>query len=847
MQPDFITDEEMMKLEQRGIADTSELPDFIPDEEAPNFFAETAAPVPSTFKYSTLPTAADRAAKIANLQAEARVAEEASRKANSVGGKAKAFGGAFVKSLFGSEVGLGKTIAAEIGAGKAAKTVTEIAEQTADQKIKLIKLIREKKARGEDTSRLERTYNDVYGENVPLLTVKDLLPAIDKKTSKVVGELGGTALDILTAGTYGKETKVMQSGKLASKTNAIVGETIANHLKSTDQIIKNLPPERVAQMGGIPEILKHTRTNIVDQLRKQGLTEAANTIAKINPAAYSTFGAYTEAISKAAPSIGAVKTTLSTLFPELGKISRQKASGLFTAKGLANVGKGAGIGYGYDVTQGLQGARGEKREDGKAFIPGAGTIVGASIPIINESVQTVKNLRNPDFKAQKLADARTKELDKLDTYEGIRKTLEKGKERGINPKEIVSQTDVLHGAVDNTGTVHTKGEGGAIDQYTRQYIDPNEGIVRKALEKEGRSETVEQITKRLNDAVDKSGMEGAELVAAKKKVASEVAGYKLRANADGKIPLTVLHDAKVSKYNNINFLTEAEKQRYEKSIAKELKKMVEDGTDSIDVREVNRELSKHFSVIEYLDKLNNKKVEGGRLGKYFARTIGAIVGAHFGPIGSIIGAEAAAGIKGNQMAATFAGKTGRVIPEAEVLLKARDYVKAPRLQLPAPKPGSPRIQLESGPTINLPRKNPVDQSVIDADYSRSLGNRKINQSNTIIPKIKGISTSIPPKKGYLASAKENLKNPKNNQGGFIALPTLHRTIAKRIDTTDRNIMVEFVDMVTSGKKLATLSKQAQDLADAMQLPKRMAGNKTLAEEFRKILDIDREINKKKMS
>lgn len=42
-----------------------------------------------------------------------------------------------------------------------------------------------------------------------------------------------------------------------------------------------------------------------------------------------------------------------------------------------NIAKGAGIGYGYDVTQGLQ-----NKEGAKSFIPGTGTIVGGGLPVI---------------------------------------------------------------------------------------------------------------------------------------------------------------------------------------------------------------------------------------------------------------------------------------------------------------------------------------------------------------------------------------------------------------------------------------------------------------------------------
>ncbi len=613
----------------------------------------------------------NRQSKINRYQSEAVTAQkEAEDKKFSFGGFAKAaikstgllvgintlnkddtrnlgnFGKEFVSNIAGSEVGLGNTIAKIVGQNSANKRNLETQNINETTKVNLIKAIREKEAKGEDTTRLKQFYNDTVrmGEKTKELSNEaNTLPT----TSQVAGQLGGTALDLLTAGTYGKGATGMKAGVLAPKATSV-----------------------------------------------------------------------------------ATKTAVATGLPELGKIAEQKATGIFTGKGAVNVLKGAGIGYGYDVTQGAQGARGEDRTGSKAFIPGAGTAIGGAIPLVSETAQSIKNKFDPNTKAGILVNKRQAELEKLDNYQSLKKATEKGRERGIDVKKVLAETDVLHGSVDRNGTITTKGPGGAVEQYTRQFIDGNEKIVSDALKKEGRSISVDLVKKKLDDAVMNAGIEGKALTQAKAAIDDEIAGYALRAGDNGVIPVSTLHDAKINKYDNINFFTEGNTKKYDKTIARALKELVEENTTSIPVKKVNEELSKHFAVIDYLNRLDNKKVEGGRLGKYFAQTIGTMVGSHFGPLGAVLGAEAGSRVKGGMMSRVFSGKTGKVLPQAEVISDALKFNKSKPLELPA-------------------------------QSSNSLGSRNMSQSTTIAPTINGIDNTV--------ASKSNVSKKvlPNKEGGFI--------------------------------------------------------------------------------
>ena len=78
---------------------------------------------------------------------------------------------------------------------------------------------------------------------------------------------------------------------------------------------------------------------------------------------------------------------------------------------------------------------------------------------------------------------------------------------------------------------------------------------------------------------------------------------------------------------------------------------------------------------------------------------------------------------------TFGQSIGSTIEKSGILVEASNKVKAPRLLLPAPKPGSPLKSYGSGPTINLPSKT---QSTLDNAYSYNLGKRNTmyNTTNT---------------------------------------------------------------------------------------------------------------------
>lgn len=127
----------------------------------------------------------------------------------------KVKGGILGEIFTGNTQRFGKTIGSALAAPGNAKLFEDALENHTNMQTNLMKTIREKKQKGEDTSRLEGVLA-THIKNTPQL--EDFTgDVINKTTGQILGEAGGTALEILPFGTYGKATKGMKAGQLATK------------------------------------------------------------------------------------------------------------------------------------------------------------------------------------------------------------------------------------------------------------------------------------------------------------------------------------------------------------------------------------------------------------------------------------------------------------------------------------------------------------------------------------------------------------------------------------------------------------------------------------------------------
>ena len=124
------------------------------------------------------------------------------------------FGKALLETALPSEVGLGKTIGKLKGseAGQA-KSLVKTKIGLEGSQVKILKQIRARSEAGEDVSKLSRIYNDQLEQikevNTQLGEETDL-----PTTQEVLGQIGGTALDVLAAGTFGKGAQGLKTGTL---------------------------------------------------------------------------------------------------------------------------------------------------------------------------------------------------------------------------------------------------------------------------------------------------------------------------------------------------------------------------------------------------------------------------------------------------------------------------------------------------------------------------------------------------------------------------------------------------------------------------------------------------------
>ena len=363
-----------------------------------------------------------------------------------------------------------------------------------------------------------------------------------------------------------------------------------------------------------------------------------------------------------------------------------------------------------------------------------------------------------------------RELYKVEnSYVTTRKANEFSQDAGSASRQRIVRSGVLNGVVDDTGSIRTKEPGGAVDRYTKQTVDGVEDVVKLNLLREGTTINLKQIERALKVEIARSGLEGGDLISALNGVKKEVAGLRLRSDSLGSVPIVKIHEAKINTTKNINFNTPPETKTYRKAVARAYKQLVEDSAQ-FNVREVNAELSKYYDDIERLERLDGRKVKGGKLGRYTAQIAGNIAGGAVGgavgglpgaAIGTIVGGETASFVKGKMMAGTF-GKVKGNVPENQILNQAKAQGKLPPqvdLTVPSPKIGVP---------ANIPRTKEVIKLERDISNNVQAQTKAIKAKDfTLVATLKEIYVSL------IEQLKEIIKkieNTPNRQGGFIKNP-----------------------------------------------------------------------------
>ena len=378
-----------------------------------------------------------------------------------------------------------------------------------------------------------------------------------------------------------------------------------------------------------------------------------------------------------------------------------------------------------------------------------------------KQVATFKDTRQATV-SQNIAD----EIANIESqYSKLRKANEFSKDAEASRLRI-AQADVLPGVVDSSGTINAKQ---AAEAYYNKTLEGKEAVVRDNLIRLGEKANLEQARSEMVLEINRSGLEGADLLAAMRNINKEIAGLKIRADEFGDVPLEIYHDAKINTTKNIDYNTPPEVKTYRKAVARAYKQVVENNS-SFNVKEVNNELSKYYGDYERLLNLEGKKVKGGRLGKYVAQIGGQIVGGAAGgaigglpgaAIGAVIGGETSAFLKGKTMEGTFGRERGLEIPKNPILEKAGETAKLPPaidLKTPDFKVGAPKNILKTKEVLKLERD--IAKNVEQQKAAISKGNF------TLVATLKEIYKVLVTKlKEIVRAYKES-----NKQAGFIKNP-----------------------------------------------------------------------------
>jgi len=432
---------------------------------------------------------------------------------------------------------------------------------------------------------------------------------------------------------------------------------------------------------------------------------------------------------------GAKTGQLLTKSPKLAKaaetigvgVTKPLATKVTLPTAAKSIATGAGIGYGYDVASKLEAGK----TGASALTPGLGTAIGVALPLAGKVVSKTGVLTS---KAEKTAANLSKVEDEIAKIERNYAKTRPLVDKTAEARKLIAQSDVLVGAVDDTGTISTKLKGGAIDKFKAQTIDDAEGIVRTGLQNEGIAISPNIVKEQLKKSILNSKLEGAELKRALNKIDDEVDGLAIKSNSEGYIKLENLQDAKIFTYQNVDYNKPTSKLEA-KAFANAYKTLIENNS-RLNIKEVNSELAKYYDAIDLLDMLDGRKVKGGKLGKYAARIGGQIAGSALGgsvggypgmAVGTIVGGELSAKIQGMLMSRTFGKGVGAGLKKSSVLEKATQEFPQARKLLPQKATPSKDSVIELPaklPTVQGQVKSPSDLRTLPIKKSTKLPTKK---------------------------------------------------------------------------------------------------------------------------
>lgn len=282
------------------------------------------------------------------------------------------------------------------------------------------------------------------------------------------------------------------------------------------------------------------------------------------------------------------------------------------------------------------------------------------------------------------------------------KDLKNAKARGFDPIRDVATYQELAPEIDKDGKVNT-------DQAQinlQEWIQPHQDTLDTLIDQEGKKVSAQSF----RDAI----------LAELKNKNYDIENYpKWIARAEGaiktavqehwdkygNIPVTAIQNIKKEMYAQSNFRNPDDS--YYKALGRAAKVMIENNTDSEQVKLYNNELARWYTTLDYLKTLGSgtKTVKWGKLGKYFARLAGqgiwGLAWSVLWPVGTavwgIVWGEVWNVIQGKALSGALS-KTRANIPQSDIFKRWQQTLQNKKANMLLPPPSGMPI---SAPTVNV--------------------------------------------------------------------------------------------------------------------------------------------------
>lgn len=299
----------------------------------------------------------------------------------------------------------------------------------------------------------------------------------------------------------------------------------------------------------------------------------------------------------------------------------------------------AGLGIGLQKEDATVGSVAMSTATGSVLGTAGGAALGALTPLPVAAFKGIKNAFDPTSQAAKLADQYDKVLNPSMRQRGVEAKYNK------NTAKFLAQEGVQ---------LHTKGgkldPTQSISDLTIKYRAEDD-VLNKVLAQEPQAISFRQYGRKAQAAIDTewNRAKGTDYIKMQQKITDEVAAMeknysdKAFINKDGELAvrLDIFNRIKSGFWGRAKGWTTADDKIYNDvyfQLGHTAKEMIEDSVSNVNIKALNKRIGDFISAINLLDKRRGAPVKGGQLNRYFARAVGAIVGSHGGPVGSVTGA-----------------------------------------------------------------------------------------------------------------------------------------------------------------------------------------------------------------